>query len=359
VEPHVVAVGQPRRISWPGVAGTLAFVAVAAVALTWAKWNPYAHKLAGLRNTRTWPGSDILATAGEAEGAPSLHGAWTFTRAYGDAVWPALVAGLAIAAAVEALVPRRFLLRALARRTHARGSLAGGLASLPSLMCTCCTAPVAATLRRNGVPASSALAYWLGNPVLNPAVLAFLAIVAPWQWVATRLVAGIVLVFALTPLVARLADRGTAAVAIDLETLPAFRLSEAPRRFGRALARLAATLVPEYLVVVFALGLFRGWLFPLGGSAAHWGLLAVLVAALLGTLVVVPTGGEIPIVQGLAAAGVGLGVVGTLLITLPAISVVSMAMVVRAFSLRVTLAAAAAVAVTGLGAAGLLLVLTL
>ena len=51
--------------------------------------------------------------------------------------------------------------------------------------------------------------------------------------------------------------------------------------------------------------------------------------------------------------------VGALLITLPAISVVSMAMVARAFSLRVTLAAAGAVAVAGLVAGALLWALTL
>lgn len=102
------------------------------------------------------------------------------------------------------------------------------------------------------------------------------------------------------------------------------------------------------------LGLFRGWLFPFDGSAAHWGFLAVVVAALLGTLVVLPTGGEIPIVQGLAAAGVAASVQGALLIALPAISLVSMAMVVRALSVRVTVAAAVGVAATSVGAGVLL-----
>jgi uncharacterized protein len=358
MDSHVVAAKQPRRIAWAGIAGTLCFVLIATVGLEWAKWTPYSHRLAAIWSTHTWPGSDILGKAGAAHAEPSLHGAWKFTDAYAGSVWMALTAALAIAAAVDALVPQRWLLRLLARRTGAAGSLAGGIAALPSLMCTCCTAPVAVALPRNGVPTSTALAYWLGNPVLNPAVLAFLALVAPWQWAAARIVGGVLLVFALTPLIARLADGRRAAAPLDLETLPAFRLSEAPRRFVLALGRLALTLLPEYLVVVLLLGLFRGWLFPLDGSAVHWGLLAVVAAALLGTVVVVPTGGEIPIAQGLASAGVGLGAIGALLITLPAISLVSMAMVVRAFSMRVVVATAGAVAVTGLGAAALLWVLT-
>jgi Lyase len=52
-------------------------------------------------------------------------------------------------------------------------------------------APVAVTLRRNGVSPAAAVAYWLGNPLLNPAVLGFLFFVSPWQWTLTRMVVGI------------------------------------------------------------------------------------------------------------------------------------------------------------------------
>jgi uncharacterized membrane protein YraQ (UPF0718 family) len=355
VDAGALVAGQPsRRAVAASVLGTAAFVAIFAAALDWAKWTPYAHKLTTIWSARTWPGSNILDKAGPAGSSPSPHGAWTFTTAYVNAIWMAIVAGLLIAAAVEALVPRRWLLRTLARRTQTGGSLAGALCALPSLMCTCCTAPVAATLRRNGVPTSAALSYWLGNPVLNPAVLAFLALVAPWQWVTTRIAIGLLLVLVGMPIVARMTGAPATTAPVDWDAGPAFRLADAPRRYVLALARLAVTLLPEYFVVVLLLGLVRGWLFPLDGGSAHWTVLAVLAACVLGTLVVIPTGGEIPIAQGLAAAGVSAGAVGALLITLPAISLVSMAMVVRAFSLRVTVAAACAVAFAGLLAGALL-----
>jgi uncharacterized membrane protein YraQ (UPF0718 family) len=355
MESHVAVAESPRRTLVPGILGTLVFAGIFAVALNWAKWTPYLHKLQGIRETRVWPGHDLLAKAGEPGSAPSLQGASSFTVAYADSVWPAVVAGLLIAAAVEALVPRAWFLRVLRRRTAVGGSVAGGLLALPSLMCTCCTAPVAATLRRSGAPTSAALAYWLGNPVLNPAVLAFLAFVAPWQWVTTRIVAGAILVFGVTALIGRLAGR-TDAPAPDVPPTP--RLVELPTGFARSLARLSLVLLPEYAVVVFLVGLFRGWLFPVGAGAAHWGVIAVVAAAVLGVLVVLPTGGEIPIVQGLAVAGVGAGVQGALLIALPAISLVSMAMVVRALSLRVTLTAAAGVVATALAAGALLAALS-
>ena len=358
MESHTFVAEQPRRTRWTGIVGLVGFASVFVAAVNWAKWTPYFHKLQGIVRARTWPGHDMLAKAGAAHSAPSFHAAWTFTVDYANDVWPGFLAALLVAAALEALVPRRWLLQALARRTDARSSLAGGLAALPSLMCTCCSAPLTVALRRNGAPTSAVLAYWFGNPVLNPAVLAFLALVAPWQWVATRAIAGVVLVFGVSVLVARLTARDDdGEKPLDLEALPEYRLQAAPYRFLRAFARLAATLVPVYAVVVFGFALFRGWLFPFDGSAAHWGILAVVAAALLGTLVVLPTGGEIPIVQGLALAGVAAGVQGALLIALPAISVVSMAMVARELSVRVTVAAAAGVAATSVGAGVLLALL--
>jgi hypothetical protein len=120
------------------------------------------------------------------------------------------------------------------------------------------------------------------------------------------------------------------------------------------LLRLAVTLVPEYLVVVLLIGAFRGWLLPLSGDPAGPVVLVVLVAAVLGTLMVIPTGGEIPILQGLALAGLSLGPIGALLVTLPAVSLPGLAMVIRSFGPRVTAATTGVVVAGGmLGAASL------
>jgi uncharacterized membrane protein YraQ (UPF0718 family) len=301
-----------------------------------------------------------LAGTGIAAGAaPSWHAAWSFTVAYGLSVWKALLAALLIAAALQALVPRDWLVGLLSRRRSISSAATGGLASMPSMMCTCCTAPVAVSLRRCGAPTTAVLAYWMGNPLLNPAVLVFLALVAPWQWVATRAVVGLLLVVFGSTFVARFAQRRR----IDPDAAPnepagpdAFDLAQAPRRFVLTLGRLALVLVPEYFVVVMLVGAFGGWLFPL--SAGHvLAAVALLAAIVLGILLVIPTAGEIPLVQGLSAAGFGFGVVGALLITLPAVSLPSMVMVGRTLTWRVTIATAGVVAVGGAVAAGLLSVL--
>jgi hypothetical protein len=128
----------------------------------------------------------------------------------------------------------------------------------------------------------------------------------------------------------------------------------APRRFAAAIGRLGVTLVPEYFAVVLLIGAFRGWLMPLGVDSLHWGFLAVLVAVVAGVLIVIPTAGEIPILLGLAAVGISPAVLGALLITLPAISLPSMAMVGRTLGWRTIAVTAGGVAIFGLVGAGFL-----
>ena len=292
----------------------LAFGAVLAAGETWAKWWPYSHKLVRVASDHVYPGHSILAAAGAPGAAPSLTHAWNFAVVYGKSVWVALVAALFIGAGVQALVPRARFVSLFGRR-GLRGALAGAAFSLPCMMCTCCGAPVTNGLRRAGASTSSALAYWLGNPLLNPAVLAFLALVLPWPYTATRVVVGLALVVGVSTVVARLAPSAPPATAAVAAADP---VGSIPRRYVDALVRLALILVPEYFVVVLAVGALRGWLLPLGHAAATWGIGAVLVAAAAGTLLVIPTGAEIPIIFGLVTAGFATGVTGALLIAPPA-----------------------------------------
>jgi hypothetical protein len=173
----------------------------------------------------------------------------------------------------------------------------------------------------------------------------------PWPWVVLRLLAGVVLVVAVLALVARLARSGQVDAAPLQEALAdrgPTGLRDALQRYGRSLARLSVTLLPEYLVIVLLLGAFRGWLFPVAHRLGGWGPLAVVLFAVVGTVFVIPTAGEIPIVQGLLHAGVGVAPAAALLITLPAVSLPSLAMVWRSFPRRVTIGLATAVAVVGI-----------
>jgi uncharacterized membrane protein YraQ (UPF0718 family) len=352
---------ESRRKLILGVAGVLVLAAVFAVGLAWAKWIPYAQKASHLAATHAWSGGTMFADSGKPGAAPALSGAWHFTWTYFQEVWKGFLVALVVAAVFDALVPRAWLLAVMNRRTRLGQAAAGGAAALPSLMCTCCSSPLVVGLRQRGASTTASLAYWVGNPVLNPAVLVFLFLVAPWQFGVIRVIVGIAVVVGGTALVTRLFGRelpaGEQPLPAELRSpRPADpdRFGQFPARFARSLLRLALVLIPAYVVVLFVVGYLSGWLSDFSGLDARLGIAAVLVCAVVGTLLVIPTGGEIPVVLALTAAGVGAGTAGALLITLPALSVPSMIMVGRALSWRVTLAMAAVVAVAGLLAAVLL-----
>lgn len=357
VSSPTVPVERPSRRT--AILLTVMALLVAAIGLAWAKWIPYTERVGGIAGSGSYPGKSIL---GAGSGLSPLERAWTFTTVYTNAVWKALLVALIISACVDVLVPRRWLVTVLGRRTALGGSMAGGLAALPGMMCTCCTAPITVTMRKAGVPTSAALAFWLGNPALNPAVLVFLALLAPWPWVAVRVVLGLVLVVGVSALLGTLVSRRQARTASPGLVAPV-RLpvtvdrpeeptpGQIPGRLLRSFGRLVVVLVPEYLIVVFLVGLAGE---PLGRLLGEGGVLAVLIAAVVGTLLVLPTGGEVPIVLGLAAAGASPAVLGALLLVLPAFSLPSAVMVGRALGWRVTAATGVATAGVGLLAGGLL-----
>jgi uncharacterized protein len=344
----------PRGKLLLGITGLLVLAIVFIAGLAWAKWLPYQQKAGTLSITHSWSGGTMFAAAGKAGALPTFSGAWHFTWIYFQEVWKGFLVALLIAAVCDALVPRAWLLALLNRRTRLGQAVAGGTAALPSLMCTCCTSPLAVGLRKRGASTTATLAYWVGNPLLNPAVLVFLFLVAPWQFGVTRIIVGAAVVVGGSMAVTRLF--GPSAPDQDSPLPPELRpagdpdparLSQFPPRFARSLLRLAIILIPLYVAVLYLMGLLSGWLSDFSGLDARLGIGAVLACAVLGTLLVIPTGGEIPVILALSAAGVGAGTAGALLITLPAISVPSMMMVGRALSWRITLAMAAMVAAAG------------
>ncbi len=338
-------------------AGVVVTVVVVLVGLAWVKWGPYLARAAAVAQTHEWSGSNVLGVGGVSAGdAPSWHAAMTFLHAYVTAIWPALLVALLISACVQALVPLSWLPRLLNRRGVVSSAVTGGVTSLPSMMCACCAAPATVTLRRAGVNPAAAVAYWLGNPLLNPAVVVFLICVAPWQWAMVRVLVGIGTVVggsAVVGLLGRRSEASSPPIANAAATLEPPDEAPATLRFGKALLRLSLVLLPEYVVMVLLIGACRGWLLLLS-DPAHQGLLVVVSAAVLGTLVVIPTAGEIPILAGLSLLGVSSGVLGALLITLPAVSLPGIAMVARTFGWRATAATTAVVVAAGLVGAVLL-----
>jgi uncharacterized membrane protein YraQ (UPF0718 family) len=208
---------------------------------------------------------------------------------------------------------------------------------------------VALGLARSGSAVGPTLAYWLGNPILNPATMVFMGFVLGWRWVGLRMIVGLLLVFG----VAYLANRFVRPEDLPARAVEAAHAAEAPNegsvagRWLRGLWKLAIGLIPEYLVIVLLLGAARAWLFPAVTPEAT-GLLWTIGLAIAGTLFVIPTAGEIPIVQTLMTFGLGVGPAAALLTTLPPVSLPSLVMVGKGMPARVLLFVVASVFTLGL-----------
>jgi uncharacterized membrane protein YraQ (UPF0718 family) len=208
---------------------------------------------------------------------------------------------------------------------------------------------VALGLARSGSAVGSTLAYWTGNPILNPATMVFMGFVLGWQWVGLRIGVGLLLVFGVAYFANRYvrpkdlpADAVRAAATIGSSEGGSVAI-----RWLRGLWELSIGLIPEYVGIVLILGAARAWLFPAVTPQAT-GLLWTIGLAIAGTLFVIPTAGEIPIVQTLMAFGLGVGPAAALLTTLPPVSLPSLVMLGKSIPIRVLIFVASSVFVLGL-----------
>jgi uncharacterized protein len=330
---------------------------IAVAGLFYVKWMPYYNKAFLASANHSIGKSILMGTAAQAP-APSWHAAFDYALAYGKAIWQAMVLGLLLGSALQEFAPRAWIARVLGRANLSSVAL-GGLLAIPGMMCTCCAAPVVIGLRRAHASAAAATAFWLGNTVLNPAALIFMGFVLGWKWTGLRLALGIPLVFGTGYLVSRLARASeVAALRTQLSHAIAESAPESPSIRGclTRFAQLVIGLIPEYLILVLILGATRAWLFPIAGSAVGNDLQWIALMSAAGLLFVIPTAGEVPIVQALLALGVGAGPAAALMMTLPPISLPSLAMTGKVLSLRVLAVISLAVFFMGI-AAGLLAIL--
>lgn len=212
-------------------------------------------------------------------------------------------------------------------------------------------------LRKQQASPGAALAFLLGNPTLNPAVMVFIAAVLGWQFMLVRLLVGIALVFGMATIANRFVRDP---VEVEINDAPIEDVQTGGLGLLRDWLKLIwwelYTIVPGYFVIVLLLGAARAWFFhpglTLGGSSA----LVLIGLAVIGTLFVIPTAGEVPIVQTLMGFGLSAAPAAVLLITLPAISLPTLYIVRSAFPKRLLVATLGVVALAGI-VAGIIVLL--
>lgn len=320
---------------------------VAAAGLTYVKWWPYYNRILKVSSTHVL-GTSIFGSQGYFQSA-SLAAAWAYTMKYFKAVWQAALLGIVLGGAAEAILPTAWVDRYLSGKRY-RSTLLAGVAALPGMMCSCCATPVVVGLRKRNASTGAAIAFWLGNPALNPATLTVLFLVLGWKFGLLRLLLAALAVFGVSYWIERrFQDENRPAA----EAPAPIELLEGPRehwalRWAKASGRLALWIVPEYLGAVLLTGLLGGLFFPAGIGAWSHSLIALVLIALAGTLFVIPTMAEIPIVQGLMAIGLPAGPAMALLLTLPTISLPSLLMAGRSFKARTLATIGLSVAAMGI-----------
>ncbi len=238
---------------------------------------------------------------------------------YLNTVWFTTVLGLFIAGATAAfLTPYLSRLRGDGLKPQLLGAALG----LPNMFCTCCAAGTVAGLRQAKAGAGPALAFFVASPALNMVVLILAFEMLPLKLAVARVVLGLVAAVLVTGLVARLApDKATPAVAGPAN----FAVTPPPVRFPLTWLRCTWDIT-KHILPLLILGLFivsiLKTLLPFEVIAKQFGpgLGSTLLAASIGTVLMVPTFTEVVWAKEFIGQGMAVAPAVALLITLPAVS---------------------------------------
>lgn len=312
---------------------SLLFIVVLVLGLLYAKWVPYFQKSFVAASTHNI-GNAIVGNGHLGKALPwfSLSLGWNFTKAYFLAIYKAFIVALLVGSLVQVLLPVRTIRKYMGGDKFSN-SFWAMLMGVPTMMCTCCTAPVAVGLKRSKASTRSVVSFFLANPLLNPATLIFMGFVLGWNYTIFRLIMGIIVVLLVSWFISKVAKEKMVNVP-DNKMFDPIEYDDKSlfTRWLEALGKLMLESIPAYVVIVFILGCFQGLIFPAVANLSNNPILGVIGLAILGTLFVIPTAGEIPIIQTLLALGLAPAFVGTLIIALPALSIVSLSLIKPAFS---------------------------
>jgi uncharacterized membrane protein YraQ (UPF0718 family) len=277
---------------------------------------------------------------------------WSFpgwTRPVAEAVnyllvvWHATALGILIGGLLLVLLRMPGGATGLERMLRARGlraHVAGSLLALPYPFCSCCAGPLGASLSRAGTGLDALLSFLVASPMLNLTTLVLATVLLPAPYALLRVLGGVVLAVFGAYLVLR-ALRASGRVVVyrpspwtdRLAGLLALEhgLAEAdartPATFVAAWLRTSWRLARAAIPVLFLSAILTGALAPVILSfAGRNDLPSTLKAAAAGTLLMIPTWTELAVARPLIQQGVT-GPAAALLLTLPAVSLPSLAVV--------------------------------
>lgn len=284
--------------------------------------------------------SRVLSSAAhhalDIKSAPYLNPAMlAATYAYFSKVGLALTFGIFIGGTLRVVVSPTKVAEWLGGR-GARSLLRGALAGAPLMLCSCCVTPIFSSLHRRGARLGPSLSVLFAAPALNIASLVLTFMAFPVKVAILRALAALTIVFGVAPLAGRIFESARRSEGqpetCTVEPEEPLTLKTLPARWARSVLHTAVTTIP----IVFAGVLLSSLLLPRVSSLSSGGiLLAIVVAALVASVVALPTFVEIPIALSLLAAGAPAGVAVAVLIAGPVINLPSLMVIVREVGARV------------------------
>lgn len=291
------------------------------------------------------PASRIVASGKIGIGqAFSLEGPWWLqpflvATNYFALVWHATFLGILIGALFIIMIGQR--LNKITGATGFLSHLAGSALALPQPFCSCCAAPIGASLYRSGSSLGAMLAFTVSSPLLNLTGLILAISLLPKEFAFLRIAGGIFIGIFITYVVAILSPKVRARSQFEstgnkstafFTKLTAFyaRLFHFENLFSSKTIGSPGMLISTWLKTSWNLGKIVVPILFVGSSITSaifmalpspennvWG---VLIASAAGTILMIPTWTEIPVAGTLISNGLN-GPAAAMLLTLPAVSI--------------------------------------
>jgi len=273
-------------------------------------------------------------------------GVVTRTLNYFLVIWPALLFGILISAAVSTFVSPRWLERLLGRRSL-RSQAIAGLAGAPLMLCSCCVAPIFTGVYERSARLGPSLALMLAAPALNPAALILTFMLFDYKVGLVRLGAAVTAVL----FTGMIADKllGRTSVSCDKDDWQAEASPTDFVHFLRACARVAFRLIPVIIIGVL-LSMVIAQFVPAGTYNSNVAkFLAIVVVAAFAVPLALPTFFEIPLALILLGSGAPVGAAVALLIAGPSVNLPSLLTITRSTNWKVAAIVAASIWILAVG----------
>jgi uncharacterized protein len=264
-------------------------------------------------------------------------------------VWPALVFGVLISAALRTSLSRTPL-RRLFSGSRVRDQLAGAVAGAPLMLCSCCVAPIFPAVYQRTQKLGPALALTLASPSLNPAALTLSFLLFPLRIAGARVAMALIMVLLGSAVVAKITRDSTLAPTLEKDEPQNSTWRGLLTSYANSIVHLSMRIVPLILLGIWVSMWIMRRLPPQLGAATGVHVLAVAMIALVATILTLPSLFEIPLALSMLAVGGPAGGAAALLFAGPATNLASLLVIGRYSSWRV--AASLALLVWGIALAG-------